>query len=141
MEVDRRSQPVIPLGQLESKEFELLDRIDRVNGALHREMYVVHLHQQQRLFDDAQTLLPGESRLPLARTEEGAEAPRGLAGCGRVGDLQQFESLADFDFSHGPRLWRAHGGWRYFFFVVFFAVFLAGFFFPPPPWPPPGSPS
>ena len=54
-------EAVIPLGELESEEFELLDGIDGVNGALHRQMHVVHLHQEQRLFDDAQTLLPGES--------------------------------------------------------------------------------
>ena len=63
MEVDGALEAHIPLGELEPEEFELLDGIDRVNGALHRQMHIVHLHQQQRLFDDAQTLLPGESRL------------------------------------------------------------------------------
>ena len=101
MEVDGALED-IPLGELELEEFELLDGIDRVNGALHRQMHIVHLHQHQRLFDDAQALLPGEARPSFRRTEEGVQIPSGSAGGAGIGDLQQFLPLAEFDFSHGP---------------------------------------
>ena len=80
VEVDGALEVHVPLGELEPEEFELLDGIDRVNGALHRQMDIVHLHQQQRLFDDAQTLLPGESGPSFRRTEEGAKVPLCSAG-------------------------------------------------------------
>ena len=82
MEVDGVLQAFIPLGELESEHLELLDRIDRVNGPLHREMHIVHLHQQQRLFDDAQTLLPGQLRLSLSGIEEIAKILRRCSGSG-----------------------------------------------------------
>src|SRR6185295_1532196 len=76
MEADGALEIVVPLGELESEHLELLDGIDRVNGPLHREMHIVHLHQQQRLFDDAQTIRPGQSRGSLSRIEEVAEILR-----------------------------------------------------------------
>jgi hypothetical protein len=82
MEANRAVEARIPLGELESEELKLLDRIDRVNGALHREMHIVHLHQQQRLFNDAQAILPGELRLPFTRFEEFAKPFGSFAGFG-----------------------------------------------------------
>ena len=82
MEADGALEDHIPLGELESEEFELPDRIDRVNGALHRQMHIVHLHQQQRLFDDAETLLLGELCLSFTRIEEGPQIYRCSAGSG-----------------------------------------------------------
>jgi hypothetical protein len=103
VEVDRALEVRIPLGELEPEELELLDGIDRMDGALHRQMDVVHLHQQQRLVDDAQTLFPGEDRPSFRRAEEAAKVLLRLAGLAS-GNLQQLQPLAELDFSHGPPL-------------------------------------